>query len=113
MDLHGMVLFVSTAAVVPLDALVTAFVFLYIGPELILPIASFIASIVGILLMFWRSIVRMVRTVFRRILGRADEPDFDDLDAEIDRADNDAVNAEAVPVLAAHPVENADAKVEG
>ena len=113
MVLHSMVLFASTAAVIPLDALVTAFVFLYIGPELILPIASFIASIVGVLLMFWRYIVRMVRKLFRRITGRADEPDFDDLDAEIDAVNADDVDADAVPILAAQSVENADAKVEG
>ena len=50
---------------------------LYIGPETILPLASFFAALVGILLMFWRWVVGIFRRFLRlcsrttaRILGR-------------------------------------------
>lgn len=50
---------------------------LYIGPETILPLASFFAALVGILLMFWRWLVGIFRRFLRlcsrttaRILGR-------------------------------------------
>ena len=38
---------------------------LYIGPETILPLASFFAALVGILLMFWRWLVGMFRKFLR------------------------------------------------
>ena len=39
---------------------------LYLGPETIMPLASIIAAIVGFLLLFWRSIARFFKKVFRK-----------------------------------------------
>ena len=63
-------LLVEAAALGSLDAPVTALVILYIGPEIILPVASAIASLIGLLLMFWRYVVKTVRKVFRRLFSR-------------------------------------------
>lgn len=50
--------------------LLASFVVLYFGPETFLPLATFIGSIVGVLMMFWRQVVaktrRALRFVFRR-----------------------------------------------
>ena len=40
-------------------------VFLYFGPETFVPLASFVASVVGLLLMFWRYVVSRVRKSLR------------------------------------------------
>jgi hypothetical protein len=45
-------------------------VLLYLGPETIMPIGSFLAAAVGIVLIFWRQAMAMVRNSFRRVLGR-------------------------------------------
>jgi len=39
----------------------------YIGPDVILPFTSVIAGIVGVVLIFWRFIVNMVKKVFGAI----------------------------------------------
>jgi hypothetical protein len=38
---------------------------LYLGPETIMPLASVLGAIVGFLLIFWRSILKAVKKVFR------------------------------------------------
>lgn len=43
---------------------------LYLGPETIMPLGSFLAAAVGILLVFWRQATPFLRSAFRRILGR-------------------------------------------
>jgi hypothetical protein len=39
--------------------------FAYFGPETMLPVASVITGIVGVVLMFWRGIIQVVRNAFR------------------------------------------------
>lgn len=39
----------------------------YIGPETVMPLATFLASIIGILLIFWRLIVRTIKKLFSRL----------------------------------------------
>jgi hypothetical protein len=39
-------------------------IFLYVGPETILPLTSFLAAIVGILLMVWHRVFGFVRVVW-------------------------------------------------
>jgi hypothetical protein len=39
--------------------------FAYFGPETMLPVASVITGIVGVVLMFWRAILQVVRNIFR------------------------------------------------
>jgi hypothetical protein len=50
--------------------LILPFVFLYIGPETILPLTSAIAAIVGVLLMFWQRFVGLVRWLWRAVVRR-------------------------------------------
>jgi hypothetical protein len=44
-------------------------VMLYVGPDVLMPVASAVAAVVGILLMFWRRTVSFVRVVAHRIAG--------------------------------------------
>jgi hypothetical protein len=41
------------------------FLLLYVGPDTALPILSFLAAIVGFLLMSWRRLVTLVRGIFK------------------------------------------------
>ena len=51
----------------------------YLGPEAIMPLASVLAAIVGVLLIFWRYIVGFFRRIFRSVTGKADpEASLDD-----------------------------------
>lgn len=49
---------------------------LYLGPETIMPIASIFAAILGILLMFWRLLVRAIKQVV--LPNRSVQPDADE-----------------------------------
>ncbi len=42
---------------------------LYVGPEVLMPVASALAAIAGVLLMFWRRVVEFVRSVGARVVG--------------------------------------------
>jgi len=42
-------------------------VFLYMGPETMMPLASALAAIVGALLMFWRRFVAIARRAYREL----------------------------------------------
>jgi hypothetical protein len=51
---------------------------MYVGPEMLMPLASVLAGITGVLLFFWRRIVGFVRTgldftvrTIRRLRGRS------------------------------------------
>ncbi len=38
--------------------------FLYLGPQTVLPLASIIAALAGVVLMFWRLIWRFIKKIF-------------------------------------------------
>ncbi|MGH7709686.1 MAG: hypothetical protein ACREOG_00285 [Gemmatimonadaceae bacterium] len=40
---------------------------MYIGPDALMPVASFFAAVVGVLLMFWRRVWGAVRMLFARL----------------------------------------------
>lgn len=42
----------------------------YLGPETMMPLASFIAAAVGVVLIFWRYITGLARRTFQRIFVR-------------------------------------------
>jgi hypothetical protein len=42
----------------------------YIGPETILPVASVIGAIVGVMLMIWQRVVSFVSGAYTRLFGR-------------------------------------------
>lgn len=45
-------------------------VFTYLGPETIMPLASILATIVGVILIFWRFIIGFIKRLIRFILRR-------------------------------------------
>ena len=51
-----------------------AWVALYVGPDLLLPLTSALAAIAGVLLMFWNRVIGFVRAGWRRITGKPKEP---------------------------------------
>ena len=72
---------------VDMDSLLSGLMILYVGPEIILPLASFLAAIVGVLLMFWhwvggafRKTVRFCSRTVKRLTGR--KYDGEELDAQ-------------------------------
>jgi hypothetical protein len=56
----------------PLSGLLAAL--LYIGPDLLMPLASALAAIAGVLVMFWQRVVILVRLVWTKIFRRHREP---------------------------------------
>lgn len=46
--------------------------FAYVGPEVMLPVASVITGVVGVFLMFGRSLVGFGRGVIRRVIPGSD-----------------------------------------
>ena len=62
----------------------------YLGPDTLLPIASILAAIAGFFLIFWRLIVRLVKTAYRKIRRLPDEvpPDMDLDDPTEEEQDN-------------------------
>jgi hypothetical protein len=40
---------------------------MYIGPETVMPLASALAAVGGVLLMFWKKVTGATRWIFRRI----------------------------------------------
>jgi len=40
---------------------------MYVGPDVIMPLASAAAAIAGVVLLFWRKIVNVTRSVWQRI----------------------------------------------
>jgi hypothetical protein len=49
-------------------------VLLYVGPDLILPLTSAFAAIVGVLLMFWQRVTGAVGAVWNMLFQRNKEP---------------------------------------
>ena len=41
--------------------------FLYLGPQTVLPVASIIAALVGVILMFWRLILRFIKKLINSV----------------------------------------------
>lgn len=44
---------------------------MYIGPDVLMPVASAIAAITGFVLMFWRRIVGTFRLMIQKVTGRS------------------------------------------
>jgi hypothetical protein len=42
----------------------------YIGPDSLMPVASFFAAIAGVILMFWRRLVGALRMLFSRFTSK-------------------------------------------
>jgi hypothetical protein len=82
-------LFALVPRVLPSGAASQLVVFLYLGPQTVLPLASFLAATLGILLLFGRQIVSLVRRGFRAVRRRIkvvppDEPELADTPQKTD-----------------------------
>jgi hypothetical protein len=42
----------------------------YIGPDALMPVASFLAAVVGVVLMFWRRLVGAARMLLTRFTSK-------------------------------------------
>jgi hypothetical protein len=51
-------------------------IFAYIGPETVLPLASILGAIVGVVLMIWQRIVSFVSGVYARLMGKFVSPSW-------------------------------------
>ncbi len=47
----------------------------YMGPQTVMPIASFIAALIGIILVTWRFLIKLVRKVFSLLFHRTSDAD--------------------------------------
>lgn len=52
---------------VPPSRHVLPWLFLYIGPDVFLPLTSALAAVVGVILMFWQRLVGWVRSLWRMV----------------------------------------------
>jgi hypothetical protein len=43
---------------------------MYVGPETVMPVASALAAVTGVALMFWRRVADAVRGASRKLRGR-------------------------------------------
>jgi len=88
--MHMILLIASVIAVVPepLPWLFETPIFLYLGPETILPLGSAIAALVGFLLIFWRTLFSIARRSYYKITGRPmPEPEAEENPEENDETD--------------------------
>lgn len=46
---------------------------MYVGPEVIMPLASALAAVAGVLMIFWRKVVGAVRAAWQFVTGRGRE----------------------------------------
>ena len=49
-------------------------IILYLGPETMMPVASFLAGIIGAVIMFWQRLVRWARRFTRYFKSRSRKP---------------------------------------
>jgi hypothetical protein len=75
-DLQSMATAAGMVVALPWHMPMAPTVFLYLGPETIMPVASILASIIGVVLLFWRLILGAAKRTYRRLSGAAEpEPD--------------------------------------
>ena len=53
------------------DAGLWTLTLLYVGPDQILPLASFLSAFVGIILIFWRYLVGLVKRAWHTLVKRS------------------------------------------
>ena len=53
------------------DAGLWTLTLLYVGPDQILPLASFLSAFVGVLLIFWRYLVGLVKRAWHTLVKRS------------------------------------------
>jgi hypothetical protein len=53
------------------DAGLWTLTLLYVGPDQILPLASFLSAFVGVLLIFWRYLIGLVKRAWHTLVKRS------------------------------------------
>ncbi len=70
--LHFLNINISLLLVAPWRLLQSTFVIGYLGPNQLLPLASIIAALVGVVMMFWGLITKTIRRTVRKITRRGE-----------------------------------------
>jgi hypothetical protein len=70
MDIHASTLFIGQFPVLLTNGFPPSMVLLYLGPETIMPVGSFLAAALGVFLIFWRQTVAIARNSFKRVFVR-------------------------------------------
>jgi hypothetical protein len=73
----------------PFQSMDGIFVFLYLGPETIMPLASILATVIGVILVFWRFIVAFIKKGFRFIFRRKSVSEESDIESGPDAVKED------------------------
>jgi hypothetical protein len=73
MELTTLTLYMGQFASLLSNVTQESVVLLYLGPETIMPVGSFLAAALGILLIFWRQTVALARNSLRRVFVRKSE----------------------------------------
>lgn len=73
-EVHSLFHLVGTVIPVSWNFLLRPYVFLYLGPDTILPLASVCGALIGFVLIFWRYIVSFARRVYRSLAGQESLP---------------------------------------
>jgi hypothetical protein len=68
MDLNSLVILTSGTP------LLEASILLYLGPETIMPVGSFLAAALGLFLIFWRQVTTLFRSSLKRVFSRKPDP---------------------------------------
>jgi hypothetical protein len=56
--------FPADSGVIPVE--MAGLLFLYVGPDQMMPVASALATVLGVIMIFWNRVVGLVRRVFGR-----------------------------------------------
>jgi len=69
-------MFIENLSVMATYGFFAGLIVLYIGPETFMPVLSAIAAAAGVILMFWRNLVSMVKKLFRGKSSMAQEDEI-------------------------------------
>lgn len=75
MGVHNFVVQLGPDHILRMATSSRALVFLYVGPDQMLPLTSALGAIVGVLLMFWHRVVALVRKAWRLLLQKSQRTD--------------------------------------
>ncbi len=70
MDAYHLLASVVGLVSLPWDLAFGPIVFLYFGPETVLPLASVVASVIGVVLIFWRYLIGVGRKALKTFIGK-------------------------------------------
>jgi hypothetical protein len=89
MHLSDLILSIVWPLFLPWEPIANPVVFLYFGPETVLPVTSILAAVLGVVLLFWRLLVSRMRKIFRRMSGHNPAQENANNGLEIDASTED------------------------